>query len=744
MENVPVITDTLKAILNHSPIVFYISELHGNNHTAKWVSPNINALLGYRQEEALKPGWWKDNLHPDDREKIESRLVKISTPEKELILEYRFRHKNGEYHWIRDTVRTGPDISESVVVYGIWEDITSYRQSLDKFVNLQRANGMLTKTNQLLVQRKDIDHLYKDICEIAVNEGGFRMAWIGYLKKETDEIIPVARAGVDLGYIDQIKATMNSDDPRSRGPASRAIHENKVIVIKDTMTDETVEVWRENVLKRGFRSVIGLPINTGNGAKGVLMLYAEEPDYFDEEEIELLRQLANDLSVGIRKINDEQNLHQARQQLRQIAYYDNLTDLPNRNYLFEQIEFFLAGNHGGQSALIILQIDGFNEINHVLGYTRGDEMLKLLSERIRESVWSEHIAARVAGTKFAVFVPDAPSVDSIVLLVRQLNQRIREPLIVQDIPIELRSHAGIAFSPEHGNTPKQLFRTADMARVMSGRSREPYQIYNPDMETDPQKLGLAAELRNAIENKELVLYYQPKIDLQNKRIVGAEALVRWMHPERGLIPPMDFVTVAENTGIITNITYYVLTNAMNDFLDLHKDGLDMGVAVNISGRDLENTDFTGNIEKMLEKYPMDPTSLILELTETAMMSDIKQCDEMLQQIQKFGVKIAVDDFGTGYSSLSYLAHLPLDSLKIDRTFVMDMPTKDKCRSIVRSTIDMAKNLSLNVTAEGIENVEMIDELVGLGCKEGQGFGIARPMPISELRQWIDKSEYKLH
>src|SRR5690606_23615438 len=146
---------------------------------------------------------------------------------------------------------------------------------------------------------------------------------------------------------------------------------------------------------------------TGNGAKGVLMLYAEEPDYFDEEEIELLRQLANDLSVGIRKINDEQNLHQARQQLRQIAYYDNLTDLPNRNYLFEQIEFFLAGNHGGQSALIILQIDGFNEINHVLGYTRGDEMLKLLSERIRESVWSEHIAARVAGTKLAGFVPKA-------------------------------------------------------------------------------------------------------------------------------------------------------------------------------------------------------------------------------------------------------------------------------------------------------------------------------------------------
>jgi diguanylate cyclase (GGDEF)-like protein/PAS domain S-box-containing protein len=738
----PVISDTLNVILNHSPVVFYISELRENNHAPEWISPNIKALLGYQQEEALQPGWWKENLHPDDHENIESRLVKISTSDKKLVLEYRFRHKDGEYRWIRDTVHTGTDYGSSVAVYGIWEDITSYRQNLDKFINLQRAYGMLTKTNQLLIQRKDLQQLYKDICDIAVNDGGFRMAWIGYLKKETGEIIPVARAGVDLGYIDQIGATMDSNDPRSLGPATRAIRENRVIVIKDTMTDETVAVWREKVLKRGFRSVIGLPINTGNGARGVLMLYADEPDYFNEEEIELLRELANDLSVGIKKINDELNLHEARQQLKRIAYYDSLTDLPNMNYLFEQMDLFFSGNHGGRSALIILQIDGFNEINHVLGYTRGDEMLKLLSERVCVSVRSEHVIARVAGTKFAIFVPDVSSVDTIQSLVRQLNQRIREPMLVQSIPIELRSHAGIAFSPEHGKTAKQLFRAADMARVMSGKEREPYLVYETDMETDPQKLGLVAELRRAIKNHELVLYYQPKIDLSSRRVTGAEALVRWLHPQRGMIPPMDFVTVAENTGIITNITYYVLANAMRDFLDLRKDGMDTSVAVNISGRDLENDDFTHNIEKFLGQYSADPESLILELTETAMMSDMQQCDEILQQIQKFGVKIAVDDFGTGYSSLSYLAHLPLDSLKIDRTFVMDMSTREKCHSIVCSTIDMARNLSLNVTAEGIEDTAMIAELAGLGCREGQGFGIAKPMPVSELRKWVEKTDFK--
>jgi len=486
-----------------------------------------------------------------------------------------------------------------------------------------------------------------------------------------------------------------------------------------------------------------MPVNTGTKVTGVLLLYADEPDYFDDDEIMLLSELANDLSVGIKKIENENNLRKARKRLSHLAFYDRLTNLPNSASLLEKAESVIGNTRYEQSALIMLQINGFNEINHVLGYNRGDKMLKFISERIRESIWPGHFAARIAGTKFAVLIPDVPSVEQIILLVRGLNQQIREPMLVQNIPIELRLHAGIAISPDHGKTARKLFRSADMARVMSGRNHLPYMIYEPNMETDPRKLGLAAELRRAINNHELVLYYQPKINLSDRCVTGAEALVRWLHPERGLIPPDEFVNVAENTGIITNITYYVLENAMRDLIQFHKDVAGISVAINISGRGLDNDGFTDNIEKTLEKYPMNPSSLMLELTETAMMTDIKQCEKRLNDVQKYGVKVAVDDFGTGYSSLSYLAHLPLDSLKIDKSFVKDMPTMEKSHSIVRSTIDMGRNLDLGVTAEGIEELEMINELAGMGCTEGQGFGIAKPMPVKDFRKWIKNTDFSI-
>jgi len=432
--------------------------------------------------------------------------------------------------------------------------------------------------------------------------------------------------------------------------------------------------------------------------------------------------------------------HQAEENRHQ-ALHDGLTGLPNRTLFRDRVhQALLAGKRDETlAAVMLIDLDRFKDVNDTLGHQSGDLLLRALGPRLRGALRESDTVARLGGDEFGVLLPRVSDSTAAVQLAQVLSKALREPFEVDELVLETEASIGIALFPEHGENVDTLLRRADVAMYLAKEANVGIELYAVERDHySPARLGLLAELRRAIEQGELVLHYQPKASLEDGRVHSVEALVRWQHPERGLLPPVEFVQFAEHTGLMRPLTLYVLDRALEQCARWRSEGIVLGLAVNLSARDLCDVALPMEVAELLEKWHVEPCLLELEVTESTILADPLRARAVLTRLGELGVRIAIDDFGSGYTSLGYLKRLPIDVLKIDKSFVLGMAGDESDAVIVRSAIDLGHNLGLEVVAEGVESNAIWRNLAGLGCDVAQGFYLARPMPSDTLVGWLER------
>jgi len=440
-----------------------------------------------------------------------------------------------------------------------------------------------------------------------------------------------------------------------------------------------------------------------------------------------------------RQVTDRQ------QALEHQALHDALTGLPNRVLLQDRAQqaiHHLRRIGQGGLALLIMDLDGFKEINDTLGHPIGDGLLQQLAERMRREVRDSDTVARLGGDEFAVLLEQVDEAEARHMAGRILRL-LDQPFEVAGQSLYVAGSIGLALYPLHAQTPQELSRRADVAMYVAKREKNGIALYDPAQDHHTlQRLAQASDLRSAIGNEHLSLHFQPQVDLHSGLFCGVEALLRWQHPQLGYISPDDFIPVAEQTGLIRHLTYWVLDQALAHTAAWRHHGLPVGtVAVNLSAYNLQDAALSLEVGRLLKKWGIEPWRLVLEITESSMMANPARALTTLEKLNDIGVQIAIDDFGIGFSSLSYLKQLPVDKLKIDKSFVMEMNEDDNDAMIVRSTIDLAHNLGLEVVAEGVESDEALELLRILDCDAAQGYFISRPLPAAVLEEWLATSEY---
>ncbi len=399
----------------------------------------------------------------------------------------------------------------------------------------------------------------------------------------------------------------------------------------------------------------------------------------------------------------------------------------------------VARHAGAVTALFLLDLDRFKEVNNTLGHHVGDRLLTGIGSRIAENLADrDALACRLGGDEFAILLTGLADEAEPVALARRFSEALRRPFSIQGMALRVGASIGVALHPAHGETSHELLRAADVAMYQAKKRGTGVAVYDRNFDDhSPERLALAVELAHAAENGELVLHYQPKIDVATRRIAGFEALVRWRNARLGLLYPADFIHLAEMNEVIHPFTLAVLNLALADKRRLRALGHAQAVAINLSARNLLDNQFAYKLQQAIETAGVPYGEIELELTETALMQDSDSCAAMLRHIAALGIAIAVDDFGTGYSSLAYLRQLPLTALKIDRSFVIGMRDNSQDAIIVRSTVALAHNLGLGVTAEGVEDARTLDQLREMGCDQAQGYYLSRPLPLDELIAWLN-------
>ncbi len=617
----------------------------------------------------------------------------------------------------------------------------SMNKKPNKLESISRALRTLSAGNHTLLRASDEQELLREMCQVIVEQGGYRVACVGYAQNDENKTIQwMECVGMDK---EDLQALYHSwaDTDVDQTLFSTAIRTGKPSVARHVLTDPAYATpARARLMKlaiaRGYASAMAFPLQVEGEILGALIMAAAEPEGFNDEELKLLNELADDLAYGIANLRMRSKHRKAQEAIAHLAYHDPLTDLPNRTSLHQHLEeaIQLAKQQYRPLALLYLEVGQLNEINEILGYGAGDKLVQQLAQRLAEAAKPDELLARVSEAAFALLVPNAGA-DGAARETRRLLDVLYDPMEISGLTIDVPVSAGIALFPGHGIDAETLLRRANAAVRKAKPARGRYAFYSGQEQENTRRLSLMGELRRAIERNELRLYCQPKVTIASRQVCGAEALVRWEHPLHGSISTGEFIKLAEQAALITPLTNWVLEAAFSQGYAWHEAGLARPLSVNLSVHDLRDPRLIERIRGLFLTWGLPPELIQFEITESALMEDPASSLDTLARLKELGVELYIDDFGTGYSSLSYLQKLPVDWIKIDQSFVMPMVASSDSALIVRSTIELGHNLGLRVVAEGVENQALWDQLGNWGCDVAQGFFVGTPMPTDRFNDW---------
>lgn len=607
-------------------------------------------------------------------------------------------------------------------------DITERKAEQDRIVQLNRVYAMLSGINTLIVRVGDRAELFREACRLAVDAGGFRMSLIAVVDKSSGQILPVASSGKDEVLVAAIKAILSAPEDAPKTLVARAIREKTIIVSNDSQNDPAV-LFANLYALSGVRSMAIFPLQVGDQTIGVLALYAGEPDLFHDEEVKLLTELAGDIAFAIDHLDKQERLNY-------LAYFDVLTGLPNRTLFYERLTQGLALARRNQSLLAVLSVDldNFKTVIDTLGHGVGDLCLQEVGRRLAACLRDTDTVGRMSSDKFAVILPEIVNGEAAANVARKVIASGRDAYRIDGHELFVSASIGITLFPDDADSSDALVGNADSAMYRAkDLGRNTYQFFTAEMNRNTQdKLRLEADLHYALPRNEFLLYYQPKVSCTTGQVTGLEALLRWQHPQRGLVGPIDFIPALEATDLIIDVSAWVLTTACTQAQSWHAAGLGTPtIAVNVSGRQMLGDGLCQMVRQALDASGLPPAYLELELTESQLMRNAENVIGILGRLKAMGVRLSVDDFGTGYSSLAYLKRFPLDSLKVDRAFVRDIIADPNDVSITRAIITLAHSLNLKVVAEGVETEGQLGLLIANYCDEIQGYYFSWPLPAEE-------------
>jgi diguanylate cyclase (GGDEF)-like protein/PAS domain S-box-containing protein len=664
------------------------------------MSPELEAIHG------LAPGEFDGSaemlmelVHPDDRDVLLSSFAEAAAGGGTYESVFRIVLPSGEVRWRTAvaTILTGADGMPSRIV-GVGQDVTDRCRAEETLAEAQARYRRMVEQLPLVTYVESLDAesaLYispqiEELCGYTAEE------WMADPQFFGKVLHPDDRDHV-LGEFANTHMTGDMYDGEYR------------VVAKDGRT-----VWVHDVAVR-VRDDDGNPLYSQGYMVDVTARHAAE---------QALAESRAQLEQRMREIE-----HQ--------ALHDALTDLPNRTLFHDRVEQALrtARRTGGGVCVMLIDLDRFKEVNDTLGHASGDVLLQEVARRLRAPVRECDTVARLGGDEFGVLAAGIATPADAIVLAEKLREALTEPIAVAGLALEVESSIGIALAPDHGLDVETLIRHADVAMYVSKATHNPA-LYSPETDRHSRvRLTLVADLRRALEREELVVYYQPQACATTGAVRTMEALVRWEHPVHGLLTPDQFVPVAEQTGLIRPLTLYMLDAALRQCAEWRRSGYDVAVAVNVTGRDLLDLRFPEQVAAAIARAGVAAEALELEITESTIMADAARARSVLVQLSELGVRLAIDDFGSGHSSLGYLKRLPIDVLKIDRSFVMNMADGSDDVVIVRSTIDLGHNLGLQVVAEGVETQEALAQLMEFGCDSVQGYFLSRPQPTDAV-EWI--------
>lgn len=762
-------------------------------------------------------------------------------------------------------------------------EVAERRLAEQRLARLNRFYAALSETNEAIVRTTDRNKLFAKVCRICVQHGGTRLAYVGLCDAQGRELRPVAHFGPWDDVLGTLHSPLDAGVPESHGPSATAILEDRPQVCNDVFQDASTLPWHEVARKIGTRAVASFPLHQAGRVAGVLCLHAAQTDFFDAAAVDLITEMAMDVSfamdnferenarrqaeatlrlsqqaiessvnaivmidhtqadnpisfvnpafermtgyspaealwrnpafllgrdtaqpgamdiraalseereahallrnyrkdgglfwndfhvapvrdhtgkvthfVGV--FNDVTEIKNYQEQLERHANSDILTGLANRNLLHDRLSHATAyaHRHNHMVTVAFLDLDHFKFVNDSLGHSTGDELLKIVARRLRSCVRESDTVARLGGDEFVLIFPSHAGIENsprmvrriaapvstdprIIYLLQRILEAVSQPVVLADRELNMSCSIGLSLYPQDGQDVETLLKNADAAMYRAKElGRNNFQFYTAELNARiSERLALQARMRHALERDEFVLHYQARVEIESGKISGAEALIRWNNPESGLVPPSEFIPVLEDSGMILDVGRWVMEKAMTDHGRWAAKGLRLPrIAVNVSQVQLAQKNFTAMVEQVASKFSGN-TPLELEITESLIMKDLEANIPKLIAVGKMGVEIAIDDFGTGYSSLSYLARLPLNVLKIDRAFIINLATSAEDQTIVSTIISLAHSLKLKVVAEGVETKEQAQLLKMLKCDEIQGYYFSRPVPFDEFARLLE-------
>ena len=613
---------------------------------------------------------------------------------------------------------------------------SSLHQVREELARMTHLYAMLSHINRAIVRTDDPQDLFASLCRIAVEQGGFSLAWVDLVEPGSRRAVLVAHTGVASRPLQEQLMSSALDGSDRRSPASRAILNEQPCIVNYLLADSMLHGCHREIAAHDLQAAASFPLWLEGRVMGAFTVTATRPGYFTEQEQKLLTEVANDVSFALDVMRREEQRSAAESRMQYLAQYDSQTGLPSR-VLFES-RLRDRCQHSENLVVMVISLTRYHSVLQTLGQAASGEMSTAVASKLEAMLPSDFVG-RVAEAQFAVIQDDVESLTQIEAMAALMHHNLSEGLTIAGQEVYLEPYVGIALYPQDG-TPQNLLTRAIVAADMLPRdSGGGWRFFVSHMEQVPRKrLDLDTALRRALKRKEFVLHYQPQVDLISGKVIGAETLLRWNRPGHGMVSPLDFIPLLEENGLIWDVGKWV----MNEACRANRKWQDMGlppirIAVNLSARQFQDGDIQSMVKRALQTSKLDPKWLELELTESIILLSADAVIRTMQNLKSEGISHALDDFGTGYSSLSYLQRLPVERIKIDRSFVSNITSSPGDAAIARAVVGMAHSLNMTVIAEGVETEGQLGYLRGLGCEELQGYYFSRPLPEEDFTHLLE-------